>query len=342
VRFLVIGLGSMGKRRIRNLLYLGEKDVFGYDLREDRCLEAYERYGVRAINNFKDALAREPDVYIISTPPKNHLEYALKAAENDKHFFCEAPLSTSLKGLDELIRLSERGGRVAAPSCNMCFNPGIRLIRDIVRGGRLAEALCLIYEFGHYLPEWHPYEDYRTYYVAHSEQLGGGWDVFPMELVWLLWLFGDVETIACVARKLTRLEIDVEDAQNIILEFRNKMLTNLHFDVIQRAWTGRYLKLVGEKGTAIWNSEEKKVRLFTVEKGEWEVIPEPDEIPYEVKGIRYSIPIAEGMYVKEMEHFLKAIRGEERYMVDLRVGRRVVEVLEAARESSKIGRHVSL
>ena len=43
--FLVIGLGSMGKRRVRCLQTLQIKDIIGFDLREDRRLEAKNKYG---------------------------------------------------------------------------------------------------------------------------------------------------------------------------------------------------------------------------------------------------------------------------------------------------------
>ena len=31
MKFLIIGLGSMGKRRIRNLQYLGHKEIIGFE-----------------------------------------------------------------------------------------------------------------------------------------------------------------------------------------------------------------------------------------------------------------------------------------------------------------------
>ena len=42
----VIGLGSMGKRRIRNLIQLGFDDIVGYDLRHDRVEEVQNLYPV--------------------------------------------------------------------------------------------------------------------------------------------------------------------------------------------------------------------------------------------------------------------------------------------------------
>jgi len=42
MKFLVVGLGSIGKRHIKNLLKLKIKkqDIFGFDPREDRIKEA--------------------------------------------------------------------------------------------------------------------------------------------------------------------------------------------------------------------------------------------------------------------------------------------------------------
>ena len=60
MRFLVIGLGSMGKRRIRCLKYLGEKDIIGFDVRQERCDEATSRYGINAYTDFERALSEKP------------------------------------------------------------------------------------------------------------------------------------------------------------------------------------------------------------------------------------------------------------------------------------------
>ena len=39
LKIIVVGLGSMGKRRIRNLLKLGYCDIIGFDPRNDRRKE---------------------------------------------------------------------------------------------------------------------------------------------------------------------------------------------------------------------------------------------------------------------------------------------------------------
>src|SRR5438105_5939595 len=103
MRFLIAGLGSMGKRRVRNLSFLKAGEILGFDPREDRRKEAEERYGIRTFADFPEALKQRPDALIISTPPDLHMPYMRAAAEAGIHFFCEA--SVVAEGLDSVIPL---------------------------------------------------------------------------------------------------------------------------------------------------------------------------------------------------------------------------------------------
>jgi predicted dehydrogenase len=91
LKFLIIGLGSMGKRRIRNLHFNNQRWIIGYDIRPDRRREAKERYGIKIIDDLKKLSEKDFDAIIISTPPGNHGDYIRLALENQKHFFVEHP-----------------------------------------------------------------------------------------------------------------------------------------------------------------------------------------------------------------------------------------------------------
>ncbi|SVD88881.1 uncharacterized protein METZ01_LOCUS441735, partial [marine metagenome] len=51
--FLIVGLGSMGKRRIRNLRINGEEKIIGFDIRIDRRKEAETKYNIQTIDDCK-------------------------------------------------------------------------------------------------------------------------------------------------------------------------------------------------------------------------------------------------------------------------------------------------
>ena len=74
MKFLLVGLGSMGKRRIRNLQHLKAGEIFGFDPRADRREESAGRYGIQTCASFDDGMARDPDAVIISTPPDLHAQ----------------------------------------------------------------------------------------------------------------------------------------------------------------------------------------------------------------------------------------------------------------------------
>ena len=52
MKFLIVGLGSMGKRRIRNLQALGHVELAGFDIRKDRRDESKEKYDIEVSKIF--------------------------------------------------------------------------------------------------------------------------------------------------------------------------------------------------------------------------------------------------------------------------------------------------
>ena len=121
-KFFQIGLGSMGKRRIRNLLHHGikAKQIIGFDIRPDRLEEAVKLHQITPVKSFKEGLKKyNPQAFLISVPPNLHWKYFLPAAKLHKHFFVEHP--TTDKGYSELKLLLD-GSFVGAPSCTLQFN----------------------------------------------------------------------------------------------------------------------------------------------------------------------------------------------------------------------------
>ena len=101
MKFLIIGLGSMGKRRIRCLkaLNIPEENIYGFDIREDRREEARKKYRVQIKDVIDDTMWNNIDAVIISVPPDKHLFYMKKSFQYNKPMFVEA--SVILSGLEE-------------------------------------------------------------------------------------------------------------------------------------------------------------------------------------------------------------------------------------------------
>ncbi len=132
MKYLVIGLGSMGKRRVRNLQALGIKDVAGFDPRSDRRQEAQEKYGIPVFDNLETAIHTfGPQAFVISTPPDLHMHYAYYGFEHDISCFIEA----SVVDAEKIKQLGEKNSGtdiVMAPSCTMRYYPGPKKIKELV------------------------------------------------------------------------------------------------------------------------------------------------------------------------------------------------------------------
>lgn len=325
--FLVIGGGSIGKRHMRNLLSLGQK-VIALDTREDRCTEAREKLGIAAYSDPAEAWARKPAAVFVTTPTSHHLAPALEAAERGCPLFIEKPLAHETNGLDALLAEVEARGLVTLVGCNLRFHPGLRKAKELLESGAIGRVLAVRAEVGQYLPDWHPWEDYRQGYSANA-RLGGGVILDDIhELDYVRWLGGEVEEVTGYALRTGCLEIDTEDMASLLLRFRGGAVGEVHMDYIQRVYS-RTCHVIGLEGTLRWDVAEG-VRLWRKAEGRWEGFPLP---------AGWS---PNDMYLDELRHFLGCLDGKERPCQDVFEAKRILEVALAAKRSSAEGRAVRL
>ncbi|EWY42508.1 oxidoreductase [Skermanella stibiiresistens SB22] len=330
MRFLIVGLGSMGKRRIRCLKSLGFETIVGYDPRADRRTEAAERYGVEKIADWAAAAALPVDAWIISTPPDTHVDYALRATERGIAFFTEANVTDPRSG--ELIRRVAEAGTVGAPSCTMRYFKGPLRIKELVAAGVIGRPLIFTYQCGQYLPDWHPWESYKDFYVSKRET-GACREIVPFELAWLTDVFGEVETLSCLKDKVGDIDCDIDDVYQMLLRFRTRVVGHLLVDVIARPAV-RCFRLNGTEGTIEWDHTLNRLRVFRASENAW-----TDEALTDATVERGYIH-AEEPYVAEMADFVAAVRRERPWPFPLTDDERVLDLLVRAEASSLDGRHV--
>ena len=73
MKFLIAGLGSIGRRHLRHLVALGQEDILLYRSHQSTLAEdELSQYLVET--DLEKALAYKPDAVIISNPTALHLE----------------------------------------------------------------------------------------------------------------------------------------------------------------------------------------------------------------------------------------------------------------------------
>lgn len=317
-KFLIIGLGSMGKRRIRNLQQLRAGEILGFDLREDRRKTAEENYNIKTFGSFQEAWRENPDVFIISTPPNKHNEYIKLAIENRKPAFVEA--SVLLGGLGELNNAAKEKNVLIIPSCTLRFHPAIKMIKKIVKSGRYGKITNFSYFSGQYLPDWHPWEQVTDFYVGKKET-GGAREMVPFELTWIVDLFGFPKDIAGFYGKTMDVGADIDDTYVISMDF-GKVFGNVVIDVVSR-YAIESLILNMEKCQILWRWDENFLKLYDAFSKKWQNY-------YFQKGRAaegYNKNIIEDMYVEEMKEFIKAVEGKGKFSNSLDDDIKVLKLL---------------
>lgn len=323
MKALVIGLGSMGKRRVRNLIANGVTEISGFDKRDDRVKEAEDRYGVKPAADLASALDSKPDVVIISLPPDLHAEACLESARRSLPFFVEA--GVLLEGTEAVAREVERRSVVAMASCTMRYFPGPRAIKRVVSEGTIGKPLFWQYQSGQYLPDWHPWEHIRDFYVSQRET-GGCREIVPFELTWLLDVFGDVAEIRGLHAKLSDIDADIDDYYSADLLHRSGTRGQLIVDVISRP-PARNFRLTGSEGALEWDGIANTARIGNAES-KWSAL----ELPSGNAESGYINP--EEPYIEEIGDFLAAARGERAVPNTIRDDIGVLEALVAIEKSA--------
>ena len=301
--FLIVGLGSMGKRRIRNLHANEEKNIIGFDIRIDRRKEAEKKYNIQTIDDFKLLSPDDFDVLIISTSPEAHGDYIRFALNHKKHFFVEHP--TSDDGYVDIFKHNHLD-IVKAPSCTLLFYKPLKMIKKILDGDAIGKILAFQYHMGQYLPDWHPWEDYRKVYFS-KKNTSACREMVPFELIWLNWLMdSQVEDISGTITKVSNLDMEADDIALAILKYKNGIYGNIIIDVISRKPL-RSLRVLGSNGVLEWERFEHTLRLYDATTETASIFQVPKGNP------EAGYVNEEEMYNDEIKAFLDAIYGEAPY-----------------------------
>ena len=210
----------------------------------------------------------------------------------------------------------------------MRFHPGLVVVKRLLEQGVAGRVVAARVEVGNYLPDWHPYEDYRQGYSARSD-LGGGILLDAIhEIDYIRWLLGPVRSVACFFDKLSHLEIQTEDTAALLLRFTQGTIGEVHLDYVRRTYS-RTSQIIGDEGTVCWDYSAGEVRVYRAASKAWETIANPS-------GWQPN-----QMYVDELAHFVRCLDGRETPTLDIFDAARVLDIVLAAKESSLTGRVIT-
>lgn len=306
-----VGIGSIAKRHIKNLYqicinrkYILQVDVVRHSIDskiiEDEILNIICNTYVSV-----DDLPNDYDAIFITNPTKYHVETLKMVHNKSTHFFIEKPVA-SIDTMQEIMDFQEKENNIYYIACPLRYSSVIQYIKREIK---CKDVISVRSISSSYLPDWRPYCDYRETYSAHKAMGGGvGIDLIH-EWDYLVYLFGNPKSCFCLNGKISDLEIDSDDFAIYIAKYDN-MTVELHLDYFGRK-TIREIMLITEKDTIIGDLVANKITFLKEQK----------QIVFSEQRNDYQ--------VREMEHFLNLIIGEEQQDAsDIRHAIKVMELTQ--------------
>lgn len=322
MKFLIAGFGSIGKRHFENLLHLGESDIVFYRTHKS-SLQTQELGDFPVETDLHDALRHNPDAVVISNPTALHLDIAIPSARRGCHLLIEKPLSHTMDNVDTLRKIVDNKHVQVLMGFQFRFHPALKKIKSIIWEGEIGKPLSVRAHWGEYLPDWHPWEDYRKSYSARRDLGGGVILTLCHPIDYLRWLFGEIKEITSIVGYQSDLEIEVEDTAEIGFRFESGVIGSVHLNYTQIP-PRHSLEIVGTSGTLRWDYYHNEVKLFPfdderTEKNEWQIILSDREFE------------RNQLFLDEMKHFIEVVNGEASPVCRLEDGIRVLEIALQAR-----------
>src|SRR5207237_5858660 len=193
-----------------------------------------------------------------------------KAVQAGAHVFVEKPISHRIDGVADLLKEAARRQKHLMVGYNLRFHPGLARFRELVQNGAVGRPVSARAEAGEYLPDWHPWEDYRHGYAARRDLGGGVVLTFSHELDSLCWLLGAPRHVFAMVSHASSLEIDTEDVAELVLQFADGHIASVHVDYVRRP-PSRALEIVGDNGVLRWEYDANLVRQYVPASRQWRI-----------------------------------------------------------------------
>jgi predicted dehydrogenase len=289
MKFLVIGLGSIGQRWVRILKEHQEFDVFAYrrlrttgtiapDLQSVSNIPPEVVLGVISFFTEDELALQKFDVAIICSPINLHLnDLKLCLDLGISRILIEKPLSNNISGTEQIFLtklINKLKNEKDAPRLVVGFqgrhHPALERIRTYLQQNTIGQVHYARTEYGEWLPGMHPYEDYQVSHMSNSNQGGGPASCLSHELDLVESIFGKIVSNKGFMQKFGVLKTDVPDLVTILWEANSEDFSKVsgesRMDFV--TWpASRTIEIIGSEGRLLYNWLSGSLTIYSREKG---------------------------------------------------------------------------
>ena len=341
-RVVLIGAGFIADIHAESYhRFVPDAEVTGVYSRTDAHARAFAgRHRIaRTFTNLDEAIEHaDAEVVDICLPNYLHARAAIAAATAGKHVIVEKPLCLTVEEADEMIAACKVHQRKLMYAEELCFAPKYERVRQLVREG----AVGTVY----YLRQCEKHSGPHSEWFYDVDQSGGGalMDLGCHGLAWFRWMLGAARPLSVYAHMQTGLlhgrRTRCEEHSVCVVEFEGGVV-----GVVENSWA----KLGG--------MEDRVEVCGTGGVVYADLFMGNSALTYSEKGYGYAMEKAGSTqgwtftnfeeafnqgYPQELQHFIACVRDDVAPVTTGEDGRAVLELMNAAYHSARIGQKVAL
>jgi len=332
----VVGCGYWGSKHVRVMHATQDvAEVALIDSREDRLRSLARSFKTAPLFTDLQSALPHVDALVIAVPPTMHVGVALQAIRAGKHVLVEKPLASTSADARLLVDAAADAGVVLMVGHTFEYNPAVRKLRDIVRSEELGELYYM--------------DTARLNLGLYQPDVNVVFDLAPHDVSIINHVLGrkPVAVTAWAARHAHRRFEDVAYLRLFYDDvFDDRGLSaNIHVSWLDPNKVRR-VTAVGSKKMAVYDDVAAEEKIRILDKGV-SLPPDGGNLTQPPTSYRYGdivVPFiaSDEPLALQDRHFVECITTGRRPLTDGENGLAVVETLEAAELSRRLGRPVLL
>lgn len=347
VRIAVAGAGMIGLRHIEEIVASPDCTLASIVDPGPKAAETAGKYGVARYASIGECFAKDkPEGIVIATPNAMHVEQGLECIKAGVPCLVEKPIGHTLGEGRRLVEAAEKASHKLLVGHHRRHSPILHKAVEIVKSGALGRIVGVIGSAVFYKPESEGYFDPP---YEWRRQPGGGPILINMvhEVGNLRAMVGEIVAVQAFASNATR-KFEVEDTVAINLRFADEALGT--FLLSDTAASPKSWEQTSQENKAYATYPDEDAYVILGDRGSLGV-PTLRLHRYErdqdrswfkpFKSQTFAIERADPL-ARQIRHFGKVIRGEEKPLVTGRDGLQNLRVVEAIAQAAKSGRIVEI
>ncbi|MBE6687719.1 MAG: Gfo/Idh/MocA family oxidoreductase [Ruminococcaceae bacterium] len=328
--FGIIGCGLIANWHADSITGIDDAQLIGVtDVNLQNASRFAAKYGCRTFDSVDEMLACDDiEAVCICTPSGLHASIAVKVALAGKHFAVEKPFAITKEQISEVIAACEKNNVKGAVISQFRFSEAINHVKNAIECGALGDLIL----GDVYMKYYRSSEYYSSSSWKGTWAMDGGGALMNQGIHGidiLQYLMGPVKSVYGVCKTLVR-DIEVEDTANLVLEYENGAIGTIQGTTSVSPGYPRRMEISGTKGTVILT--EAVITTWDVEGYE---PPASATICSGTKSFNDPAALATTNHKKQLADLVEAIRDDRPPVVDIYEGKKPVDIILAAYESSR-------